>query len=105
MGWSGGPPNAQGPPARADMGEGGIRPKVLQLDSTRLKELPGESWCMLLPAEVPVPLGVKLSDLHAHRHTQQASTREAYAQAAKALASGLLLSPYGHGNVDAQQNV
>ena len=72
MGWSGGPPNARGPPARADMGEGGTRPKVLQLDSTRLKALPGESWCMLLPAEVPVPLGVKLSDLHAQEHAQQA---------------------------------
>lgn len=75
MGWSGGPPNARGPPARADMGEGGTRPKALQLDSTRLKALPGESWCMLLPPEAPVPLGVKLSDLHAHKHTQQARTR------------------------------
>ena len=74
MGWSGGPPNVRGPPARADMGEGGIRPKVLQLDSTRLKELPGESWCMLPPAEVHVPLGVKLSDLHAQKHHQQAQT-------------------------------
>ena len=89
MGWSGGPPKARGPLARADMGEGGIRPKALQLESTRLKAVPGESWCMLPPAEVPEPLGVKLSDLHAQQLTEQAWTmRGAPAQPAKALASG-----------------